>query len=216
MSTSSLRQLRDLVHDHHIRAVVSDLDGVLRLFDPSLWGELDAIGGVPKGTVYEAVLGHPFLDEVVRGRGTHRQWCEHAASALVAAGSTPERADAVIRGWLSSPARIDREVLDELETLRAAGTAVFLLTNGTDRVPEELDDLEMTPFLGPGRRFLLNTADLGAAKPDRGAYALAHARIEHELGESLDAEQVAFLDDSPRHVRGAASYGWHAVLHRAV
>lgn len=103
MSTSSLTQLRDLMHDHHIRAVVSDLDGVLRLFDPSLWGELDAIGGVPEGTVYEAVLGHPFLDEVVRGRGTHRQWCEHAASALVAAGSTPERADAVIRGWLSSP-----------------------------------------------------------------------------------------------------------------
>ena len=39
----------------------------------------------------------------------------------------------------------------------------------------------MTPFLGPGRRFLLNTADLGAAKPDQEAYARAHARIEQEL-----------------------------------
>lgn len=212
MSTS-LTQLRGLVHDHDLRAVVSDLDGVLRRFDPSLWGELDAVAEVPDGTVYEAVLGHPFLDEVVRGRGTHRQWREQAASALVAAGSTPEGADAVIRGWLSSPARIDREVLDELESLRGARIPVFILTNGTDRVPEELDDLGITPFLGPGRRFLLNTADLGAAKPDREAYALAHARIEHELGEDLRAEQVAFLDDSPRHVRGAAAYGWHAVLH---
>lgn len=213
--TPSLRQLRDLVRDHDIRAVVTDLDGVLRLFDPALWAELDTVAGLPEGTALAAVLGHPFLDEVVRGRGTHRQWRERAASALVAAGSTPVAADSVICRWLASPARIDREVLAELEAQRAAGRGVFVLTNGTDRVPEELEELGLTAFLGEGRRFLLNTADLGAAKPDHEAYARAHAHIEQVLGTGLAPASIAFLDDSARHVRGAAAFGWRAVLHTA-
>lgn len=213
MSTS-LQQLRDLVRDHDIRAVVSDLDGVLRVFDGALWAELDEITGTPAGTAYHAVLGHPFLDEVVRGRGTHRQWRERSASALVAAGSSPQAADAAIAAWLASPSRIDRAVLEQLDALRGSGLGVFVLTNGTDRVPEELDGLGMTPFLGPGRRFLLNSADLGAAKPDREAFARAQTRIEQELGASLRPDQVAFLDDSTRHVRGAVRFGWRAVLHQ--
>lgn len=214
MSTS-LQQLRELVRGHDIRAVVSDLDGVLRIFDQSLWTELDEVAGTPAGTAYRAIIGHPFLDEVVRGRGTHRQWREHATSALVAAGSGAQEADAAIAAWLASPAHIDREVLGLLSSLRRTGHAVFVLTNGTDRVPEELDALGLTPFLGPGRRFLLNTADLGAAKPDQEAFARAQERIEQELGTRLRADQVVLLDDSSRHVSGAVRFGWRAVLHHA-
>ena len=213
MSTS-LQQLHELVHDHDIRAVVSDLDGVLRIFAPSLWADLDEVAGTPEGTAFRAILGNPFLDEVVRGRGTHHQWRERSASALVAVGSSPQAADAAITAWLASPGRIDQAVLEQLDSLRAAGLGVFVLTNGTDRVPEELDELGMTPFLGPARRFLLNTADLGAAKPDQEAFARAQLRIEQELGASLRPDQIAFLDDSARHVRGAVRFGWHAVLHR--
>lgn len=88
-----------------------------------------------------------------------------------------------------------------------------MLTHGTDRVPEELEELGMTAFLGEGRRFLLNSADLGAAKPDHAAFDQAHARIEQELGTALRTDQIVFLDDSSRHVRGAAHFGWRAVLH---
>lgn len=211
----SLAALRALVRDHDIRAVVSDLDGVLRRFDPTLWARLDTATGTPEGTAFAAVLGHPFLDEVVRGRGTHRQWRERAVSELIAAGSAPDVARHAIETWLASTATVDREVLAEMERLRASGLGVFVLTNGTDRVPAELDELGLGDFLGTRRRFLLNTADLGAAKPDREAFVRSHARIEAELGGALDAQQVAFLDDSPRHVRGAAEFGWHAVLHTA-
>ena len=211
----SLAALRALVRDHGTRAVVSDLDGVLRRFDPSLWAQLDAATGTPQGTAFTAILGHPFLDEVVRGRGTHRQWRERAVSELIAAGSAPRAARDAIATWWGSSATVDQEVLAELERLRASGLGVFVLTNGTDQVPEELEELGLSGFLGTHRRFLLNTADLGAAKPDREAFVRAHARIEAELGEELLAEQVAFLDDSPRHVRGATSFGWRALLHTA-
>lgn len=170
--TDSLQQLRTLVREHALRAVVSDLDGVLRVFDPALWAE------------------------------------------LAEAGAAPEAAAAALRTWLASPARVDRGLLAELEALRSHGLGVFVLTNGTDRVPEELEELGLTAFFGDGGRFLLNTADLGAAKPDPEAFARAHARIEQELGASLRRDEIAFLDDSARHVRGAARFGWHAVHHR--
>lgn len=211
--TASTETLRELVHEHDLRAVVSDLDGVLRRFDPALWTALDEITGTAPGTAFTAILRHPFLEEVVRGRGTHRQWRERSAQALVEAGSTPAAADTAVRTWLASPASVDQELLTELEAMRGSGLGVFVLTNGTDRVPEELEELGLTAFLGEGRRFLLNTADLGAAKPDREAFSRAHTRIEQELGTTLRREQVGFLDDSARHVRGAARFGWRAVLH---
>ncbi|APX32096.1 haloacid dehalogenase [Brachybacterium sp. P6-10-X1] len=210
---TSLQQLRALVSAHDVRAVVSDLDGVLRVFDPSLWDRLDHRAGVAPGTAFAAILGHPFLEEVTRGRGTHAQWRERCVDELVAQGAAPAAARETVRLWAGTPARLDREVLAHLLRFREDGLGVFVLTNGTDRVPEELDELGLTGFLGPRRRFLLNTADLGAAKPEREAFARAHARLTQELTSVLRPDQVAFLDDSAGHVRGAEEFGWRAVRH---
>src|SRR5699024_8477284 len=174
-----------LVPAHELRALVSELGGGVRVSDPALWPALDATAGVPDGAAFTAVRGHPFRDEVVRGRGTHQQWRERSAAALVEAGGTPPSAASALRTWLASPARVDRGLLAELEALRSEGLGVFVLTNGTDRVPEELEELGLTAFLGDGGRFLLNTADLGAAKPDHEAFVRAHARIEQELCASV-------------------------------
>ena len=213
--TDSLLALGELVAEHGIRVVVSDLDGVLRVFDASLWDELDAMTGTPDGTSFRAVLGHPYLDDVVRGRGTHARWRELAAEQLVGAGSDPAAAREAVDRWAGTPAVVDQRVRTMLLHLRAAGTAVFVLTNSTDRVPEELAALGLEDVVGEDGRFLLNTADLGAAKPDPEAFARARARIGRVLGEEIPPERIAFLDDSPRHVEAAARCGWHAVLHRA-
>lgn len=213
--TDSLLALGELVAEHGIRVVVSDLDGVLRVFDASLWDELDAMTGTSEGTSFRAILGHPYLDEVVRGRGTHSRWREFAAEQLVAEGSAPADARAAVRRWAATPAEVDERVRTMLLHLRSAGAAVFVLTNGTDRVPEELATLGLEDVVGEDGRFLLNTADLGAAKPDPEAFARARSRIGEVLGEEIPPERIAFLDDSPRHVEAAARCGWYAVLHRA-
>lgn len=210
-----LLALRALVADHGVRVVVCDLDGVLRLFDPSLWEELDALTGTASGTAVAAVLGHPYLQEVVRGRGTHARWRELAAEHLVAAGSAPALAREAVELWARSPASVDERVRGTLLDLRAAGAAVFVLTNGTDRVPEELAVLGLGDVVGEDGSFLLNTADLGAAKPEPEAYDRARARIGRVLGEDVLPERLVLLDDSPGNVAGAARRGWHAVLHRS-
>ena len=209
----SLLALRQIVAEHGIRVVVSDLDGVLRVFDASLWEELDAMTGTAEGASFRAILGHPYLDEVVRGRGTHARWRELAAEQLAREGSDPDVARAAVDRWAATPAEVDQRVRAMLLELRAAGTAVFVLTNGTDRVPEELAALGLEDVVGEDGRYLLSTADLGAAKPEPEVYGLARERICRVLGEEVPPERIAFLDDSRRHVEAAAACGWHAVLH---
>ncbi len=210
----SLLALRALVADRGVRVVVCDLDGVLRRFDPSLWDELDAMTGAAAGTSFAAVLGHPYLREVVRGRGTHARWRELAAAHLISTGCEPSLARRAVERWASTQAVVDRGVREELLRLRASGVPVFVLTNGTDRIPEELAALGLEDVVGEDGRFLLNTADLGAAKPEPEAYERARERIGRVLGRALPPERLALLDDSPGNVEGAADRGWHAVLHR--
>ena len=44
--TASLQTVRDRLAYGTVRVLVSDLDGVLRVFDQELWGKLDAELGV--------------------------------------------------------------------------------------------------------------------------------------------------------------------------
>lgn len=117
----SLHQLRALVASHDVRAVVSDLDGVLRVFDPDLWDRLDHHADVAPGATFAAILGHPFLEEVTRGRGTHAQWRERAEAELVAQGAVPRAARDTVSLWADTPARVDPEVLAQLRSFRDQG-----------------------------------------------------------------------------------------------
>lgn len=209
---SALRSFRELALSPAIEVVVSDLDGVLRLFDPTLWQDLDGRLGLESGGARRAVLGSVLLQEVIRGQATHAQWREHAVAELVGLGCEPLAARAAVDEWAETPATVDLEVEDVLEDARYEDKRVFVFTNGTDRVREELDDLGLLAPLGPDGRFLLNSAELGAAKPDIEAFAAAHARIEEVLGQSVERSAVAFLDDHPGHVEGARAFGWQAVL----
>src|SRR5699024_7388456 len=79
--TDSLQQLRALVHEHELRAVVSDLDGVLRVFDPALWSELDAIAGsrtAPPSPPCSAIL-------------SSTRWCAAAARISSGGNGPPQR-----------------------------------------------------------------------------------------------------------------------------
>lgn len=205
-----LEELRAL----RTEVLVSDLDGVLRRFDPALWPELATFVHLDAPDVYRAILGNPILAEVTRGRATHAQWRHDAARRLEAAGAEASAAREAVDRWARTPARVDGDVLDLLRRARDAGIAVFVFTNGTDRVRSELTELGLDDVIGPAGTHLLNSAELGAAKPDEAAYRAAQRRIEDVLGRPVARDRVVFTDDSPSHVRAATAFGWHAVLHR--
>lgn len=217
--TSSLAVVRRLLSSGTFTVLMSDLDGVLRIFDQGLWEQLDAGLGVEDGSSFQAILAHPYLEDVTRGRGTHARWRELAEEHLVSVGADPAAARRAIDRWAATPAAVDPEVLGLLREARSSGRAVFVFTNGTDRVPSELAELGLDALVGAQGEHLINSADLGHAKPDREAFERAHERIEHQVsldrGEPvrLRPDAVLFLDDSRRHVDGARAFGWQAVLH---
>lgn len=227
--TTSLRTVHHLLDSGSARVLVSDLDGVLRVFDQGLWDELDAELGVGRGSSFRATLGHPYLEEVTRGRGTHARWRELAVEHLVAAGAEPAGVGRAVDRWADTPATVDEGVLGLLDEARSGGVPVFVFTNGTDRVPAELAQLGLDAVVGAHGDHLINSAELGHAKPNREAFARAHKRIEQQLSQErgetgradrergellhLRPDEVLFLDDSHRHVGSVRAFGWQAVLH---
>lgn len=205
----ALTAFRDLTREPAVAVVVSDLDGVLRRFPEDLWPSLDAELGLTSGRLRRIVLRHPILAEVSTGRATHRQWREAVVATLAAEGIAPQAAEAAVQRWATTPATIDPAVQALLREAEGTGRPVFVLTNGTDQVRAELTALGLGE-LAHGDR-LLNSAELGAAKPDPEAYARALARIEAVLGRRVEPATIAFLDDGPGNVTAARAAGWQAV-----
>ncbi|WP_156759340.1 HAD family hydrolase [Microbacterium karelineae] len=212
---SSLGIVRDLIRTHSVVAIVSDLDGVLRVFDDALWVELDVSLGLVSGASLGAVLGNPLLRDVVRGRASFAEWRSAAVSSLVDAGADPSAAEHAVERWAETPGRVDEAVRSFLVDARDLGLEVFVLTNGTDRIRSEVTDLGVKNVLGEGLERLLSSHEIGFAKPEREAYEIAHARIVQLVGTIVDPRRVVFLDDTARNVEAARAFGWRAVLHRS-
>ena len=211
--TTSLDIARKLIHDQSVKALVSDLDGVLRVFDEALWTDLDASLGLDTGVSLRAVLGNDFVHEVVRGRASFVRWRAVAAAALVDAGADREAADLAVHRWAETPARVDEAVRSLLVEALSLGLEVLVLTNGTDRIRHEVARLDIRDVVSEGSEYLLSSHEIGFAKPEREAYEAAHSRLELAIGAGLDPARVVFLDDTARNVDAARGFGWRAVLH---
>ncbi|MGD8200551.1 HAD family hydrolase [Ornithinimicrobium sp. W1679] len=186
---------------------VLDLDGVLRTFDTE--GHVGrAAAGL--GTDLEGVLETAFgIDEgmaMLTGRCTHAEWITAMEARLLDDGHPPQAVARLMTAWVEDRGTPIAPTTELVDRLSASGTPVFVFTNGTDRVPEELEHIGLG-HLVPA---LLNACDLGVAKPDPEAYAVAHAEIERRLGRELGREQVRFTDDRPQNVEAARTFGWQA------
>ena len=211
--SDSVRAVRTLIDRGEVDVVVSDLDGVLRIFDDGLWDRLDRELGADPGTSFAAILAHPVRAALTRGRPAQARGRAPAAANLRRAAPDPGRADAAVREWADTPAVVDQAVLTLLTGARELGLPVFVFTNGTDRVREEIEALGLGTLIGEGGRFLLNSADLGHAKPEHAAFRLAQQRVHDVIGRKVDPARVLFLDDSCGHVRAAQQFGWRALHH---
>lgn len=172
-----------------VDAVLVDLDGVVRHFDPVFRAELERTHGLAEGAILEAAFDVARVGDATDGSITKAAWIAALGEALGAPGAA--------RAWGASPATVDAEVLAVVDELRAAGRPVGILTNGTDEVPAEL------AALGIRDRFdhLFNSWEIGHAKPDRRIFAHACAAL------GRPPERIAFTDDSPAKLAGARELG---------
>jgi putative hydrolase of the HAD superfamily len=172
-----------------IAALVLDLDGVVRHFDPDHEADVCRRHGLEPGAIRDAVFASATTDAVITGRVTRDEWIATVGEEI----GLPE----AVAAWGRSPATVDEEVLAVVDEVRATGRPVVILTNGTSTIDEELVALDVVD------RFdrIFNSAVIGHAKPDVRAF-------RHVLDAlDLPGERVAFADDSPAKLVGAAELG---------
>ncbi|WP_157246188.1 HAD family hydrolase [Nonomuraea typhae] len=179
-------------------AVLSDLDGVIRIFDDKVQDEIEARYGLPmRKTAFRPDLIMP----ATLGRITERQWIE----ALTAELGGDERARQAAREFGEVPFRVDEEVRAILAKLQET-VPLIIVTNAMDTLDEHLDRLGLTYFADA----VVSSAKVGVAKPDRRIY---------EIGAELAGvapERCVFIDDRLENVEGARALGMTGIHYRAV
>lgn len=172
-----------------IRAVLFDLDGVIRHFDKAHVAGIELEHGLSPGALERFAFAQPLITEVTSGRITRAEWVERIGTHV----GSQTAADA----WGRQPWTIDERMLELADEVRGLGLSPAVLTNGTDTIPEEVAASGIAERVDA----VFNSAQIGFVKPDHRVYA-------HVLDAlALEADSVFFTDDSATKLAGAAEVG---------
>lgn len=178
-----------------IRAILIDLDGVLRHW-PRPW---NAAADPGQRRVEDAVFAVAFAPELLQwaitGVITHDEWLAETIARLSTdwPGDDARRAVAV---WADSIPSIDPAVRDLVREWRRR-VPVALITNATRRLRRDL------AVVGLDESFdaIVNSSEVGRAKPDPAIFYAALVRMDTSAGETI------FIDDSAANVEAALALG---------
>ncbi|MEE6306805.1 HAD-IA family hydrolase [Plantactinospora veratri] len=181
-------------------ALLVDLDGVLRRWDPESTAAVERRYGLPAGALYDTAMRWSLLQPAVTGQLSHADWLAAIVDALAEPAGGPDRARAAVEEWQADRGTVDQDVLDFVRQVRAAGIRVGLATNATDLLDADLALLGLTDEVD----VVVNSSKLGVPKPAKEYF--------HEACRAIGAPpaQVLFVDDSDRSVRGARAAGLSA------
>ena len=179
------------------RALLVDFDGVLRRW-PADDAAVEARFSRPAGAIREVAFEPGLLQMVVTGRISDEQW--RAATARELQARYPlTRADAAVAAWSEPCGEVNEDVLALVRRVRVAAPVV-LVTNATSRLPADLWQLGLEMELDA----VINSSEVGIAKPEPGIYAAALDTVR------ASARDVVYVDDSERNVAAARQLGIHA------
>jgi putative hydrolase of the HAD superfamily len=179
------------------RALLIDLDGVLRRWDPSVPAAVERSYGLPPGSLLDTAMQWDLYRPAVAGELTDAEWMAAIARRLPL---PPDQAGAAVAEWQEHRGVVDPDVLAFVRQVRGAGRPVGLVTNATDRLRDDLASLGLTGELD----VVVSSWEIGIHKPAPEFFARASAALD------LEPHWVLFVDDDDRAVRGARAAGMPA------
>lgn len=182
-------------------ALLIDLDGVLRRFDPTHTARIEKEYGLTAGLLPDTAFAPDRLRPVLLGRVTHADWMAGVADSVGTVLGDAAAGRRAVADWESYRGDVVAEVLAAVRAVRAAGVPVALGTNATDRLDDDLALLGLAGELDA----VVNSSVIGHAKPSADFYATACRVLDVPAGHCL------FVDDSDRKVRGARAAGLPAI-----
>jgi putative hydrolase of the HAD superfamily len=178
-----------------IKALLVDLDGVLRVWDAENETQAERAGGLAPGAIRRAAFARELLEPAITGRVTDEHWRSQIAARLRETHAC-ECAERVVSLWSASPGQIDAEVLELLRASRPRAR-LALITNATSRLSADLARLGVEQEFD----FIFNSAVLGAIKPELAIFRAALNEMDVASAEAL------FVDDNAGHVSAAEQLG---------
>lgn len=186
-------------------AVLCDLDGVLRTWEPDFVAELEQRYGVPEGTLLATAYGPEVLQPAVTGEVSDDEWRRNVAAALLPTYGM-DVATGLVADWSTPVGAVDEQVRELLAEVRSSGVRVGICANGTTRVEQDIAALGLADDVDA----VVSSAALGVAKPEP-AYYFAAALM---LG--VEADRCLFVDDTQVNVDVAKAVGMRAHLYENV
>ena len=172
------------------RALLIDLDGVLRRWDPQFGQAVEAKYELAPGSLLKTAMTWDIYRPAVAGEIDDADWMRLIAMRL----PLPEAdAAAAVAEWQQHRGYVDEEVLAFVREVRAAGRPVALATNATDLLRGDLDTLGLSDEFDA----VVSSWELKIHKPAPEFFVRACAA----LGE--EPPWVLFVDDDDRAILGA-------------
>jgi putative hydrolase of the HAD superfamily len=179
------------------QALLIDLDGVLRRWDPAPMIAVEVEYGLEPAALLETAMSWDIYRPAVSGEITDAEWMRLVAERLPL---DPEKAAEAVARWQSYRGEPDPDALAFVREVRAGGRTVGLATNATDRLRPDLDALGLTGEVD----VVISSWELKLHKPAPEFFARACELI------GTRPDQVLFVDDDDRVVRGARAAGLSA------
>jgi putative hydrolase of the HAD superfamily len=172
------------------RALLIDLDGVLRRWDPAVAPTVEQSYGLEPGALLRTAMSWDLLRPAVTGETTDAQWMSLVASRLPL---DEGKATAAVAEWHQHRGSVDPAVLAFVRDVRAAGLPVGLATNATDLLRADLAELGLAGEFDT----VFSSSEMKIHKPAPEYFGRACAAL------GLDPQSVLFVDDDDRVIRGA-------------
>lgn len=181
-------------------ALLVDMDGVLRRWDPAVASAVERKYGLAPGALFDTAMQWSRLQPAVTGQVSHSDWMAGVVDALAEQAGSRESARTAVDEWETYRGTIDPEVLAFIREIRAAGVRVGLATNATDALDADLAALGLVDEVD----VVVNSSVVGVHKPTKDFFHQACAALR------VPPRQVLFVDDDDRSVRGARAAGLSA------
>jgi putative hydrolase of the HAD superfamily len=188
----------------HARALLIDLDGVIRRWDRLGREPVERRFGLPGGAVARTAFEPGLLELAVTGQITDEEWRQRVVAGLEPVCGRVMAAQ-VVAEWSEPAGVVDVEVLALLRDVRRRAR-VCLVTNATTRLDRDLERLGLLGELD----VVVNSSSVGARKPDRRIYDAALAAA------GVSIEEAFYVDDTPALVEKAGSYGLRGHAYKGV
>jgi putative hydrolase of the HAD superfamily len=184
-----------------IRAIFFDGGGVISHFDEALIGTFERKKGLQHGDVLKALYGgHEWMD-AEQGVMEEDAWLQIGADRLGMRVSFADLRDVWGRAFL----KLDSQVLALARSL-SASYRIGLLTNSSSSPQRLAEKLAQAGILDVWQ-VIVNSAEVGVAKPDPRIYAIAAKTI------GVAPSECVHIDDKWENVVGARAAGFQAIHH---